>query len=461
MATNQTIIEKVPPQAIDAEMAVLGAMLIEKEAITKAVEIITENDFYKEVHKQIFITARDLYLENQPVDIITISDKLKKNGMFSEAGGASYLTSLIDSVQTAANVENYANIVRDKSILRQLVNAGSEIVTDAFNERFEPGEILDKSQAALFKISQFKNDGGFSKVSELVRPTLKILEKLHSDKKDVPGLRTGFDKLDEMTAGLQPSELIILAARPSMGKTSFALNIAEYVALEEKKPVAIFSLEMSKEALMMRFLASNAMVDAQKLRKGRFAPADWSRLTTSAQKISEAPIFIDDSSSISVIELRAKARKLATELKVKNTPLSLIMIDYIQIMRGSNKNGGFESRQLEVAEISRSLKGLARDLNIPVIALSQLSRKPEDRGRKDNKPQLSDLRDSGAIEQDADVVAFIHREGYYRREDPDLEKAATLIIGKQRNGPTGDIDLVFEKEYTRFRYEPLTTRTEN
>jgi replicative DNA helicase len=246
-----------------------------------------------------------------------------------------------------------------------------------------------------------------------------------------------------------------------MGKTSFALNIAEHVALKEKKPVAIFSLEMSKEALMMRFLASNAMVDAQKLRKGRFVPADWSRLTTAAQKISESPIFIDDSSSISVIELRARARKLATELEAKNTPLSLIMIDYIQIMRGSNKNGNFESRQLEVAEISRSLKGLARDLNIPVIALSQLSRKPEDRGRKDNKPQLSDLRDSGAIEQDADVVAFIHREGYYHREDPDLEKSATLIIGKQRNGPTGDIALIFEKEYTRFRYEPLTTRTED
>ncbi|MDR2192161.1 MAG: replicative DNA helicase [Endomicrobium sp.] len=461
MSAAPKIIEKAPPQAIDAEMAVIGAMLIEKEAVVKAVDIITYKDFYKEIHGQIFIAAKELFLENSPVDIITISERLKKNSIFAEIGGASYLTSLMNSVQTAANVEHYASIIRDKSILRQLINAGSNIVSEAYNERYSPSEILDNSQSELFRISRLKDTAGFSKVSDLVHPTLKILEKLHSDRKDVPGLRTGFDKLDEMTAGLQPSELIILAARPSMGKTSFALNIAEHVALKEKKPVAIFSLEMSKEALMMRFLASNAMVDAQKLRKGRFAPADWSRLTTSAQKISESPIFIDDSSSISVIELRARARKLAAELEAKKTPLSLIMIDYIQIMRGSNKNGNFESRQLEVAEISRSLKGLARDLNIPVIALSQLSRKPEDRGRKDNKPQLSDLRDSGAIEQDADVVAFIHREGYYRREDPDLEKLATLIIGKQRNGPTGDIDLIFEKEYTRFRYEPTTTRTEN
>lgn len=445
---SSNIIEKVPPQAIDAEMAVIGAMLIEKEAITKAVDIITENDFYKEIHKQIFITARDLYLENQPVDIITLSDRLKKNGMFVEAGGASYLTSLIDSVQTAANVEHYASIIRDKSILRQLVNTGSNIVSEAFNEKYSPYEVLDKSQAALFNISQQNNSKGFSKISELVRPTLKNLEKLHSDKKDIPGLRTGFTDFDGMTAGLQPSELIILAARPSMGKTSFALNIAEHVALEEKKPVAIFSLEMSKELLMMRFLASLSRVNAHNLRKGRFQPADWSRLTTAAQKISESPIYIDDSSDVSVVELRARARRLATELEAKKTPLSLILIDYIQIMRGSSR--GAESRQLEVAEISRSLKGLARDLKVPVVALSQLSRKTEDKGRKDNKPQLSDLRDSGAIEQDADVVAFIHREGYYNKTDPDVKNSATVIIGKQRNGPVGDVELVFESEFTKF-----------
>ncbi|MDR1696042.1 MAG: replicative DNA helicase [Endomicrobium sp.] len=447
MATNQTIIEKVPPQAIDAEMAALGAMLIEKEAVIRLADVINAEDFYKEIHKQIYLTARDLFLENQPVDIITVSDRLKKNGMFAEAGGVSYLTSLIDSVQTAANVEHYANIIRDKAILRRLINAGSEIVTEAFNEKFPPDEILDKSQAALFDIAKTKNDRGFSKVSDLVRPTLKILEKLHSDKRDIPGLRTGFSELDAKTAGLQNSELIILAARPSMGKTSFALNIAEHVALEEKKPVAIFSLEMSKESLVMRLLSSVARVNAQDLRKGRFQPSDWSRLTGAAHKIAESPIYIEDSSDLSVIELRSRARRLATELESKKTPLSLIVIDYIQIMRGSGRNA--ESRQLEVAEISRSLKGLARDLKIPVVALSQLSRKTEDRGQN-KEPQLSDLRDSGAIEQDADVVAFVHREGYYKPEDPDLKTSATVIIGKQRNGPTGRIQLVFESEFTKF-----------
>lgn len=442
------IIEKVPPQAIDAEMAVIGAMLIEKEAITRAIDIISENDFYKEIHKHIFITARDLYLENQPVDIITISDILKKNGMFAEVGGASYLTSLIDAVQTAANVEYHASIIREKSILRQLINTGSNIVTEAFNEKYPPDEILDKSQAALFNIAQNENNKGFSKVSDVIRPTLKILEKLHSDKKEVPGLRTGFTDLDTMTAGLQPSELIIIAARPSMGKTAFALNIAENVAIVEKKPVAVFSLEMSKESLVMRFLASQSRVKAHDLRKGRFQPSDWGRLTTAAHKISEAPIFIEDSSDLSVIELRARARRLATELEAKKTPLSLIVIDYIQIMRGSSRNA--ESRQQEIAEISRSLKGLARDLKVPVIALSQLSRKTEDRGRKDNKPQLSDLRESGAIEQDADLVAFIYREGYYNKTDPDVKNNATIIIGKQRNGPVGEIELVFESEYTKF-----------
>ncbi|MCL2485037.1 MAG: replicative DNA helicase [Endomicrobia bacterium] len=447
MATNSTIIEKVPPQAIDAEMAALGAMLIEKEAVIKLADIIKPDYFYKEIHKQIYLTARDLFLENQPVDIITVSDRLKKNAIFAEVGGVAYLTSLIDSVHTAANVEHYAEIIRDKAILRSLIHTGSEIVTEAFNEKYPPNEILDKSQAALFDIAKTNNDKGFSKISELVTPTLKILEKLHSDKKDIPGLRTGFTELDAKTAGLQPSELIILAARPSMGKTSFALNIAEHVALQEKKPVAIFSLEMSKESLVFRFLSSIARINAHDLRKGRFPASSFVDITNAMHKISESPIYIEDSSDVSVIELRSRARRLATELESKKTPLSLIIIDYIQIMRGSGKY--VESRQLEVAEISRSLKGLARDLKVPVIALSQLSRKTEDRGQN-KEPQLSDLRDSGAIEQDADVVAFIHREGYYKREDPDLKNSATVIIGKQRNGPTGKIPLVFEEEFTKF-----------
>ena len=440
------MIDRIPPQSVDAEMAVLGSMLIEKEAITKAIDLVNENDFYKESHRHVFLAARDLYLENQAVDVITVAEKLKKNKLFEDMGAAAYLASLINSVSTSANVEYYAGIVRDKSVLRQLINAGSSIVATAYNEKVPAEEILDQSESVLFAIAQRRAARGFTPISSLIHPTLENLEKLHTDKRDVPGLRTGFADLDKMTAGLQPSELIILAARPSMGKTALALNIAEHVALVEKKPVAPFSLEMSKESLMMRLLCSAARVNSHMTRQGIISTQNWSKLTTVASRLAEAPIYIDDSSSLSVLELRARARRLATELKVQGKELSLVMIDYIQIMRGS---GRVESRQQEISEISRSLKGLARDLNVPVIALSQLSRKPEEKGRE-GKPQLSDLRESGAIEQDADVVAFIYREGYYKREDPDKEKSATLIIGKQRNGPTGEINLVFEKDCTRF-----------
>jgi replicative DNA helicase len=442
------IIEKVPPQAIDVEMAVLGAMLVEKEAILKVMDIINENDFYKEIHRQVFLAINDLYIGNRPVDLLTVSEVLKKNTMFFEMGGTRYLTELIDSVHTAANAEHYASIIRDKSISRQLINIGSAMISDAFNERNPPDGTLDKFQAALFNISQQKGRKGFSSVSKLVIP---MLEKLHSNPKEISGLSTGFADFDFKTTGFHPSELIIIAARPSMGKTAFALNIAEHVAVVKKSPVAIFSLEMKQEALMTRFLASLARVNISKLRNGQYNSADWLKLTCAAEKIAESPIFIDDDSDISVIELRIRARKLATELKTKGSPLALIIIDYIQFIHGSGRK--FESRQQEVSDISRSLKALAKDLDVPVVVLSQLSRRTEDRGRKDSKPQLSDLRDSGAIEQDADVVAMLYREGYYNREDPDLRKKATLLIGKQRNGPTGDIDLIFEGEYARFSDE--------
>ncbi|OEG69734.1 hypothetical protein ATZ36_07765 [Candidatus Endomicrobiellum trichonymphae] len=445
------IIEKVPPQAVDVEMAVLGAMLIEKEAILKVMDIINGNDFYKEIHTQIFSAINDLYIGNRPVDLLTVSEALKKNAMFSEIGGTHYLTELIDSVHTAANAEHYASIIRDKSISRQLINIGSAMVSDAFNEQNPPDETLDKFQAALFNISQQKGRKGFSSVSKLVIPMLQKLEKLHSNPKEISGLSTGFADFDSKTTGFHPSELIIIAARPSMGKTAFALNIAEHVAVVKKNPVAIFSLEMKQEALMIRFLASLARVNVGRLRNGQYNSADWPRLTCAAEKIAEAPIFIDDDSDISVIELRIRARKLATELKTKGSPLALIIIDYIQFIHSPGRK--FESRQQEVSDISRSLKALAKDLDVPVVVLSQLSRRTEDRGRKDNKPQLSDLRDSGAIEQDADVVAMLYREGYYNREDPDLQKKATLLIGKQRNGPTGDVKLIFEGEYTKFSDE--------
>jgi len=445
-------IERIPPQSLEAEMAVLGAMLIEKEAITKAIDIVVENDFYTAAHRYVFLAIRDLYLENQAADAITVADFLKRRKQFEDVGGAGFLTSLTNKVSTAANVEYYAEIVREKSVLRQLIATGSTIVDSAFNEKNSADQILDSSEGLLYNIAQRRASRGFTTVGELVHPTLEVLEKLHSDKRDVPGLRTGFVDFDKMTAGLQPSELIIIAARPSMGKTSFAMNIAENVAINDRKPVAIFSLEMSKESLMLRLLCSYAQVNSHATRQGFISSQNWSKLTTAAQKIAEAPLYIDDSSSLSVLELRARARRLSTELRAQKRELSLIVIDYLQIMRGAGRT---ESRQQEMSDISRSLKGLARDLSVPVVALSQLSRKPEEKGRE-GKPQLSDLRESGAIEQDADVVAFIYREGYYKREDPDLEKKATLIIGKQRNGPTGEIGLVFQKEYTRFETLDLT-----
>jgi replicative DNA helicase len=450
-------LDKVPPQSIEAESAVLGAMLIEKDAVIKVLDIVKDTDFYKEVHKQVFIAARDLYLENQPVENITVAEKLKKSAMFAEAGGIAFLINLVNSVQTSANVEHYAQIVRNKSILRQLVNIGSTIATDAFNETDIPENLLDKSQQSLFDIS-ISNTGGPQKVAGFVRDALKHLEKLSASKLEVSGLRTGFKDLDRKTAGLHPSELTILAARPGMGKTAFALNIAEHVAVNEKKPVAVFSLEMSAESLIMRFLASRAQVEAGKLRTGYFDQSSWSRLTSAAQLIAESPLHIDDTAGLSITELSTRARRLANDLKSKQTPLALIVIDYLQLMRGTKNN---QDRQNEISEISRALKGLARNLKVPVIALSQLSRQTEQSGRKGNKPQLSDLRDSGAIEQDADVVQFIYREGYYDKDDPDKEKLATLMIAKQRNGPLGDVDLIFEGKFTRFYDSAPRIKDEN
>ncbi|MCB4791704.1 MAG: replicative DNA helicase [Elusimicrobia bacterium] len=444
--------DKIPPQALEAEMAVLGSMLIEKEAIIKVLDIITDQDFYKESHRLIFREIRDLYLENQAVDAVVVSSKLKKDKLLNDVGGAFYITELINNVSTAANVEHYAQIVREKAILRQLINTGTNIVTSAFNEKTPAEEILDTAERLLFSIAE-KRSHGFSHIKELTHPAIEYLEKLHKNKKDVPGLRTGFAELDSMTAGLQPSELILLAGRPSMGKTALGLNIVEHVALEQKKPVAIFSIEMSKESLMMRLMCSASRVNAHKARTGYIGTRDWPALTTAATKLSEADIYIDDSTNLSILELRARARRLATELKVQKKELALVVIDYIQMMRGTGRS---ESRQQEMSEISRSLKGLARDLRVPVLALSQLSRKPEEKGRGEKKPQLSDLRESGALEQDADVVAFIYREEYYGPTEENKNKA-TIILAKQRNGPTGELELNFFRDYTRFenpvRYE--------
>ena len=447
MATN--VLEKLPPQSLDAEMALIGAMLIEEDAAVKAIELVKEEDFYGKVHQLIFDTIRKLVdVQNQNVDIVTVNDKLKTNPLYVDMGGIRYLTSLIDKVKTAANVEDYANIIKDKSVLRQIVNAGTKMVTDAYSEKKLPVDILDDSQEIIFNISKQNILTDFVLPSALIPETVTKLEKLHNDKKDVSGLRTGFDNLDKMTSGFQPSELIILAGRPSMGKTAFALNIAENIAVHNKGTVAIYSLEMSKEALMMRFLSSCALVNGLALKNGKFKSEDWTNLTTAARKLSESSVYILDKANMNVTELRASARKLAKQLEIKGKKLDLIIVDYLQLMR-SNAGYKSESQEAEIADISRSLKGVARDLAIPVLALSQLSRENEKRG-KDKTPQLSDLRGSGAIEQDADVVAFVHREGYYDREDPDKAKQASIIIAKQRNGPTGIVELTFETEFTKF-----------
>jgi len=444
---SMNVLEKVPPQSLDAEMALIGAMLIEEDAAVKAIEMVKEEDFYGKVHQTIFDAIRKL-VDVQNIDIITVNDKLKTNPLYIDAGGMRYLTSLIDKVKTAANVEEYANIIKDKSILRQIINAGSKMVTEAFSEKKAPVEILDSSQEIIFNISKQNTLSEFVLPSAMIEETVTKLEKLHNDKKDVSGLRTGFDELDKKTSGLQPSELIILAGRPSMGKTSFALNIAENIAVHNKGTVAIYSLEMSKEALMMRFLASCALVNGLDLKNGKFKSEDWSNLTTAARKLSESAVYILDKANMNVTELRASSRKLSKQLETKGKKLDLIIVDYLQLMRGA---AGYksDSQEAEIADISRSLKAVARDLAIPVIALSQLSRENEKRG-KDKTPQLSDLRGSGAIEQDADVVAFVHREGYYDREDPDKANLAQIIIAKQRNGPTGIVDLTFESKYTKF-----------
>ena len=459
---------KTPPQSIDAEMALLGAMLIEKDAILKAMELVKEDDFYKEVHKLIFGAIRELS-DKEVAEPVTVSNRLKTNKLFNDAGGIKYLFGLIDAAQTAANVEYYANIVKDKSILRQIINVGSNMVTDAFSEDSPSETILDNAQSILFNISKQNSANDFFTPEELVPSVVSKLENLFKDRNDVPGLRTGFSDLDKMTAGLQPSELIIVAGRPSMGKTAFALNIAEYVSVASKEPhsVAIFSLEMSKESLMMRFLASVAQVSGQDLRKGKFKSSDWPKLTTAIAKIGKAPLYICDA-DMSSVEIRATAKKLATKLEKQGKPLSLIIIDYLQLIRGTGNGKRYESKQIETAEISRSLKALAKDLKVPVIALSQLSRQTEQRG-KDKRPMLSDLRDSGAIEQDADVVAFVHREGYYKSKEKsqDLDPAtqndntAEIIIAKQRNGPVGTVELLFEGEYTKFFNKALASMEDN
>lgn len=431
--------DRVPPQNIEAEVAVLGSILLDKNLIDIAGEKLKPEHFYSKEHQLIFRAILDLYSDDKPVDIISLTDRLKKKGELEKIGGASFLSSLLSSIPAPANIEHYATIVREKAVLRELIDVSSDIINKCYAGKEDGSKLLDKAEQNIFNIAQQKISSGFVSIKDLI--SMEMIDELVRKKEHITGLPTGFKDLDERTSGLHSPELIIIAGRPSMGKTSLALNIARNVAVEEKKPVGIFSLEMSKEQVAERFLCMEARVDSHKLRTGYLAEEDEPKLSIGAGILFDAPIFIDDSSTLNALELRAKARRLKAKQDI-----SLIILDYIQLMSSGT---AFENRQQEIAEISRALKGLARELHIPVIAVSQLSRRVETRG-DDRRPILSDLRESGALEQDADVVMLLLREEYYKPDDEELKGKAELNIAKQRNGPTGTIKLSFIKQYTRF-----------
>lgn len=436
-----TPLEKLPPQNLEAEMAVLGSMLLDEDAISVAGESLGSDSFYKGTHRKIFETIIGLYNANKPVDLITLNEELKKKEILDEVGGASFLTSLANSVPTAANIGHYVSIVKEKCILRNLINNSTRIVSLCYENEGNINELVDQAEKLIFDVSDKRMYGSYMHLKEIIKESIERIDKLYQKKMHVTGVPTGYIDFDIQTAGLQSSDLIIVAGRPSMGKSALALGMAEYAGVTAKIPVAIFSLEMSKEQLVQRMLCSHARVDAHKVRTGYLATSDWPRLTAAAGKLSEAPIFIDDTPAISVMELRGKARRLKMHHDIQ-----LIILDYMQLMRGSS-SGSSESRQQEISEISRSLKALARELRLPIVAISQLSRAVE--SRTDHRPQLSDLRESGAIEQDADVVVLILREEYYN-PTPENQGIAELIIAKQRNGPVGSTKLAFIKEFTRF-----------
>ena len=439
MATIDDNLRKVPPQNLEAESSVLGGILLENDAVNLVLELLRPEDFYRESHRKIFRAMIELSDRSEPVDIITLSECLKNRGELEAVGGSAYLASLNDFVPTAANISYYARIVREKSILRHLINAATDVATKGYEGRENVEELLDSAEKAIFDITEQRIKGSFVKVGDMMKDSIKMVEKLFERKTMITGVPTGFKDLDTKTAGLQPADLIIVAARPGMGKTAFSLNIASHAGFSGYG-VAVFSLEMAKEQLALRLLCSEARVDNSKVRTGYLSDRDFPKLATAAGKLHDALIYIDDTPAISVLELRAKARRMARD---RDKKLSLIIVDYLQLMRGS---GTAQNREQEISEISRSLKALAKELNVPVLAISQLNRRVED--RNDKTPQLSDLRESGAIEQDADVIAFIYREAAYNPKSDD--NTATITIAKQRNGPIGDLNLTFLREFTRF-----------
>ncbi|MBP1765608.1 MAG: replicative helicase [Firmicutes bacterium] len=436
------MLDRIPPQNIEAEQSVLGAMLIEKEAIAKVVEILQSGDFYREANRLVFQAILDLFNRNDGVDMITVIEVLRKEDKLEAAGGIAYITSLANSVPTAANVVYHARIVEEKSLLRQLIHAATNIAGMGYDANDEVPLILDSAEKMILDVAGRKVGHDFTPIKNILLDTFTKIEGLYASKGGITGLPTGFKDLDKLMSGLQPSDLVLIAARPSMGKTAFVLNIAQHVAIKEKQPVAFFSLEMSKEQLVQRMLCAEAPIDAQRLRNGDLEENDWKKLVVAADRLSSAPIYIDDTAGISVVEMRAKARRLKIEHGLK-----LIVIDYLQLMQGGTSGKG-ENRQQEISEISRFLKSLARELDVPVLALSQLSRQVESRQVK--RPMLSDLRESGSLEQDADIVTFLYREDYY---DPDTEKKniTEVIVAKHRNGPVDTVQLFFHKQFTKFQ----------
>jgi replicative DNA helicase len=431
----------VLPHSEEAERSVLGAILVDNQQFERAREIVGVESFYSPRNQQIFDVLQKLVDSGTALDVVTVKSELERGGVLEQVGGPAYLAELLEGVPRAANVEHYARIVREKGMLRELIRCTQGILSSALEAQESTEQLLDDAEKAIFQVAEKRLRAGFLPISVTAEESLKAIEELTRRKELITGVPTGFPELDEMTAGLQRGDLVVLAARPSMGKTALALNLTTHAALNHGRTVGIFSLEMSHQQLFLRMLCSEGHVDAHRLRTGRVDREEWQGIIKVFGRLSGAPVYIDDTPGIGVMEMRAKARRLTRE-----RGLDMLIVDYLQLMRGRER---YESRQQEISDISRSLKELAKELNIPVIALSQLSRAPEQRGG-DHRPQLSDLRESGAIEQDADVVMFLFREEVYKRDDPDLKGKAELILGKQRNGPTGTVRLHFIRDFTRF-----------
>jgi len=451
-STERDYAGRQAPWSSEAEQAVLGAMLLDQDAALKAAELLDDTMFYREAHRLLYRAMTALTERGDVIDPVTLREELGKRGDLDRAGGMEYLGSLIDVVPTAANVEYHARIVRDKALLRRLIEAATHIAQEAYEGRGLPSEVLDDAEHRIFQVAQLRRTEEFIRLKELIWPTMERIEQLQSGHGAVTGVATGFTDLDRLTAGFQRADLVIVAARPSMGKTAFILNVVQHAAIEHSVGVGIFSLEMSKDQLVQRLLCSEGLVDAQRLRRGQLRDDDYPKLARAAGLLGTAPIWIDDSAALTPLAMRSKARRLKAEHNI-----GMLVVDYLQLMQGPTDA---ESRQQEISYISRALKALAKELDIPVVALSQLSRAPEQRGGEHRRPQLSDLRESGAIEQDADVVCFIYRQEFYDgpvdpKTNESIEGLAELTVGKQRNGPTGTVKLFFKKEYTRFdNYSP-------